>query len=73
MNYQSIDHQQITIANNDTISMIGVGDIMLPTLADALDSCIWLTSVLYSPQLGYTLISVAKIDDMGYSITFVGG
>src|SRR5947209_8045765 len=32
-----------------------------------------LTDVLYSSQLGYTLISVAKINDARYSTTFMDG
>lgn len=36
------------------------------------ESKIRLTNLLYSPQLGYTLISITKID-AGYSTTFPGG
>src|SRR5947209_7105461 len=32
-----------------------------------------LTNILYSPQLCYTLISIAKINDAGYLTTFADG
>jgi hypothetical protein len=32
-----------------------------------------LTDALYIPGIGYTLISIGKIDDAGYTTTFGGG
>ena len=32
-----------------------------------------LTEVLYSPEVRYTLISIGKLDDNGYQVTFSGG
>ena len=32
-----------------------------------------LTEVLYSPEVGYTLISVGRLNDNGFSMTFSGG
>ena len=32
-----------------------------------------LTEVLYSPKVGYTLISVGRLDDLGFITTFGGG
>ena len=32
-----------------------------------------LTEVLYSPEVGYTLISIGKLDEKGFSATFSGG
>ena len=32
-----------------------------------------LTEVLYSPEVGYTLISIGNLDDKGFSVTFGGG
>src|SRR5437588_1495012 len=60
------------IANNETIRAVGVRDMMLPESL-GVDGRVRLTDVLYSPQLGYTLISVAKINDAGFSTTFAGG
>jgi len=32
-----------------------------------------LTEVLYSPQVGYTLVSIGNLDDKGFTVTFGGG
>jgi hypothetical protein len=32
-----------------------------------------LTEVLYSPEVGYTLVSIGRLDDEGFSTTFGGG
>ncbi|KZT19808.1 hypothetical protein NEOLEDRAFT_1032083, partial [Neolentinus lepideus HHB14362 ss-1] len=32
-----------------------------------------LTEVLYSPEIGYTLISVGRLDEAGYTLTFGDG
>ena len=32
-----------------------------------------LTEVLYSPEVGYTLVSIGKLDENGFSATFSGG
>lgn len=32
-----------------------------------------LTEVLYSPEVGYTLVSIGKLDDKGFSATFSCG
>jgi hypothetical protein len=45
--------------------------IDLPNGADI--SQLQLTEVLYSPEVGYTLVSIGKLDDNGFSATFSGG
>lgn len=32
-----------------------------------------LTEVLYSPEVGYTLVSVGKLDEKGFMVTFSDG
>ena len=32
-----------------------------------------LMEVLYSPEVGYTLVSVGNLDDHGFTVTFGGG
>jgi len=32
-----------------------------------------LTEVLYSPEVGYTLVSIGRLDEKGFSVTFGGG
>jgi len=45
--------------------------INIPNGADILQ--LRLTEVLYSPKVGYTLVSVGRLDDNGFSATFGGG
>ena len=45
--------------------------IDIPHRADI--SQLQLTEVLYSPEVGYTLISIGKLDEKGFSATFSGG
>lgn len=73
INHCPVDHHRIIIANNKTINTVDIGDMVLSIPAGILEPKIRLTDVLYSPQLGYTLIFMAKIDDTGYSTTFVDG
>lgn len=45
-----------------------------PFRADGTDfTQLRLVEVLYSPEVGYTLISIGKLDDHGFSTTFGGG
>ena len=32
-----------------------------------------MTEVLYSPEVGYTLVSIGRLDEKGFSVTFGGG
>jgi hypothetical protein len=43
----------------------------IPNGADI--SQLHLTEVLYSPEVGYTLVSVGRLDDNSFSTTFGGG
>ena len=60
-------------ANQQFFSATGVGDMLVevPNGADMLT--IHLTKVLYAPEIGYTLISIGRIDDAGCTATFGGG
>ena len=45
--------------------------IDIPNGADISQLC--LTEVLYAPEVGYTLVSVGRLDDSSFSATFGGG
>ena len=45
--------------------------IDVPNGADV--SQLRLTEVLYSPEVGYTLVSVGHLDEKGFTVTFSGG
>ncbi|KAJ3737604.1 hypothetical protein DFJ43DRAFT_967599, partial [Lentinula guzmanii] len=52
---------------------VGTGSITVdvPNGVDA--TKLELTEVLYSPEVGYTLVSMGRLDDHGFSATFAGG
>ncbi|KAG2075890.1 hypothetical protein BDR04DRAFT_1149618 [Suillus decipiens] len=62
-----------TAANKQSLNAIGVGEMVIEVLngVDVLKLC--LTKVLYSLEVGYTLVSVGCLDKLSYSITFADG
>ena len=60
-------------ANKQTMSAVGMGEIIIdiPNSANILQ--LRLTEVLYSPEVGYTLVSVGWLNEKGFEITFLGG
>jgi hypothetical protein len=60
-------------ANKQHFSAVGIGELTIdiPNGVDA--SKLSLTEVLYSPEVGYTLISVGKLNELRYSIMFANG
>jgi hypothetical protein len=59
-------------ANKQSMKAVGMGEmtVNVPNGTDV--SQIRLTEALYSPQVGYTLLSVGCLDDRCFSITFSG-
>lgn len=64
--YRVIEPREIRVANGETISAVGVGQMVLVVPKYKIK----LIYVLYAPKLGFTLISIAKTDDAGYSVVF---
>ena len=60
-------------ANKQSFSATGTGEMTIYIPMGAETSQLTLNKVLYSPEVGYTLVSIGKLDDMGFSITFSGG
>ena len=60
-------------ANKQSFSATGKGEMIIDVPNGAEISQLALNEVLYSSEVGYTLISIGKLDDMGFSITFSGG
>ena len=60
-------------ANEQSFSATGKGEMIIDVPDGADSSQLHLTEVLYSPEVGYTLISIGRLDDMGFSATFSGG
>ena len=60
--YQQITHRGIEIADGSRIEAVGKGDIQIGNLR--------LTGVLYVPRVGGNLISVGRLIDCGYEVSF---
>ena len=68
--YHDINPNSFTAANKQKFLAIGAGDMVID-VPDGLDiSKMKLTEVLYSPEIGYTLISVGHLDDEGFTAIF---
>ena len=71
--YHDIPPRPFTAANQQSFDATGTGDMVIE-VPDGVDtSKLALTEVLYSPEIGYTLISVGRLDEAGYSATFGQG
>lgn len=73
-----IDIQQIllksfTAANQQKFSTMGVGDLIIkiPNGVEVLK--LHLMDVLYSYEVGYTLVSISHLDELGLLVTFANG
>ena len=55
------------------MTAVGMGEMTISVPDGADVSQLKLTEVLYSLEVGYTLISVGRLDEKGFEITFSGG
>jgi hypothetical protein len=69
----AIPPKPFAAANKQRFDATGIGEMVIdvPNRADV--SKMRLTKVLYSPEVGYTLVSIGRLDELGYSITFADG
>jgi len=72
-NFIEIPPKTFQAANKQTMSAVGMGEMMIDVPNGADISQLRLTEVLYSPEVGYTLVSVSRLDEKGFKITFLGG
>ena len=72
-NYVKIPPKSLSAANKQKFAAIGKGDMVIevPNSIDA--SKLQLTKVLYLPEVGYTLVSIGRLDQCGYTTTFGSG
>jgi hypothetical protein len=73
MEFQSTTPKSLTAANQQEFHSSGIGDILISVPNGQNTTTIRLTSVLYTPSIGGTLISVRWIDDAGYMCLFGKG
>jgi len=72
-NYVEIMPKSFRAADKRNMTAIGKGDMSVNIPNGDGMSKLRLTDVLYSPEVGYTLVSVGRLDDDGYTVTFGGG
>ena len=72
-NFIKIPPKTFQAANKQTMSAVGMGEMMIDVPNGADISQLRLTEVLYSPEVGYTLVSDGRLDEKGFEITFSGG
>ena len=69
----SIPPKTFSAANKQSFNAIATGDLIVnvPNRCDV--TKLRLTEVLYSPAVGYTLVLIGHLDQLGYSVTFGNG
>jgi len=72
-NLRDIPPKSFLAANKQSFSATGKGEMVIDVPNGADISQLRLTEVLYSPEVGYTLISIGKLDEKGFSATFSDG
>ena len=69
-NFENTAPKQFRAANQQTFSAVGKGDLIVEIPDGDGFSKLRLTDVLYSPNVGYTLVSIGRLDDDGFTATF---
>ena len=69
-NFIKIPPKLFCAANKQKMSAVGMGEMTVDVPNGADVSKLQLTEVLYSPEVGYTLVSVRKLDDKGFELIF---
>ena len=72
-NYSRITPKTINIANKQSFHTIRKGDMTIKVSNGTKTSELKLTKVLYSSKVGYTLVSIKKLDKCGFQCSFGNG
>ena len=72
-NFQTIKTRHFCTANKQIFSTIGKGELVVNIPNDSGTMQFRLQEVLYSPEVSYTLVSIGRLDEDGFSMTFGGG
>ena len=71
-NFIKITPRSFQAANKQNFRAPGIGEMTINVLNNVDISKLRLTEVLYSPEVGYTLMSIRRLDDAGFDMTFAG-
>src|ERR1700678_2281432 len=72
-NFQSIIPRHFRAANKQTFSSTGKGELVIDVPSGTGETQLRLHDVLYSAKVGYTLVSVGRLDEAGFTVKFGGG
>jgi hypothetical protein len=68
--FEAIPPKSFQAANKQKFSTVGMGELTIDLPNGTDSSKLVLTKVLYSPEVGYTLVSVGRLDNLGFIMTF---
>jgi len=71
--FVEIPPKSFQAANKQNLSAVGMGEMTIDVPNGTDVSKLWLMEVLYTPEVGYTLVSVGKLDEKGFELTFSRG
>lgn len=72
--FREMPAKSMSAANQQQFHATGVGEMIIPVPNPPQDATrIRLMDVLYTPALGFNLVSIGRIDDAGYTATFAAG
>ena len=72
-NFVKITLRSFQAANKQSFRVVGMGEMTIDILNNVNILKLRLTEVLYSPEVGYTLVSVGRLDDAGFDVPFADG
>jgi len=72
-NFIEIPPKSFRAANKQNMTAVGMGEMTINVPDGADVSQLKLTEVLYSLEVGYTLVSVGRLDEKGFEVIFSGG
>ena len=73
VNFQRTLPRAFKAANKQSFSTIGKGDLIIDVPDDDHFTQLRLTDVQYSPNVAYTLVSIGRLDEEGFTATFGQG
>jgi hypothetical protein len=71
--YTPIPPKSFRAANRKNFNAVGMGEMRINVPNGATTSQLNLTEVLYSPDVGYTLVSIGRLNDAGFAVSFADG
>jgi hypothetical protein len=69
-NFERTSPQSFKAANKQSFSTIGKGDLIINVLNGDSSTKLRLTDVQYSPNVAYTLVSIGRLDEEGFTALF---